>query len=98
MADLIASTNIAILRPSGESVDATIRIFAPIVETKNASCGVQFDGLYDRVQNICGEDTFQALALAMKFVRNILDGEESKGAVINLADDDEPFPWRQCWF
>ncbi len=96
----IANTDLIVVRSSGESIDVSIRIFPPFSDTQNSTCGVELTGLFDRVHNIHGDDTFQALALALRFVRNILDGEESNGSVIHIADTDgvEPFSWRECWF
>ncbi|WP_404307682.1 DUF6968 family protein [Neorhodopirellula lusitana] len=100
MGEPIATTDVIVVRPSGESIDLCIRVFQPFADAQNATCGVELTGLFDRVHNIHGEDTFQALALALQFVRNILDGEESNGSVIQIADTDgtAPFAWRDCWF
>ncbi len=95
----IAATDVIIVRPTGQVSQLSIRIFRPFADAENATCGVELAGLFDRVHNIHGEDTFQALALALRFVYEMLDSEESRGSVVHVAGSDgiEPFSWRECW-
>jgi hypothetical protein len=95
----IAESSVIITRPTGQTIDVKIRVFAPVMETGNAACDVEIAGLHDRIHRIRGETTFQALALSVQFVQNTLEAEEtSKRSVVTLPGDDAvPFDWRGCW-
>jgi hypothetical protein len=98
MTEPIAETQITVRRPDGETKDVTIRVFCPQVHEQHASCEVSLDDLYPVGRPIFGEDTFQALTLALRLVRVLLEEEEKRGSVITLPGDDVEFDWRQCWF
>jgi hypothetical protein len=86
---IIAETSCTVKTPSGEVRDVQVRIGCPyqISETE-AACPVAVDGLYENIPDIHGIDTFQALILAIEFVRSIMTGLNSRGYVI----EDEMVP------
>lgn len=101
MHDPIATTKLISVYPDGTRIPVTIAIGRPQLSGTEAICPVLLDGVSvigEKVRPVRGEDTFQALALAMRFVRNMLAVEEERGIRFMLDGDDEPFDWRTCWF
>jgi hypothetical protein len=58
----------------------TIRIGAPYrVDDVQWSCPVALEGLYERLADISGVDSFQCLMLAQKVIRTLLEGVVEEG-------------------
>ncbi|HUT25308.1 MAG TPA: hypothetical protein VM492_13270 [Sumerlaeia bacterium] len=90
MNDPIASTELVAILPSGEKKRIRIEIGTPCArDAGDAACSVAMAGLYDNLHDAIGVDTFQALALAVSFVRQTLRGLTNKGWRITLPDDDD---------
>jgi len=73
------------VHPSGERIDGVIGIGMPFPGPPNATCTYSLDGMYlhnEPSRNIHGEDTLQALLLAVRFVGYQLQNFRSKGGRI----------------
>lgn len=58
---------------------------------EHARCPVSLEGLHDQVSDIEGEDTFQALTLAVGFVREALQLFVDEGVKIYFDDGETEF-------
>lgn len=79
----VAETSCTVRTLDGRTKDVRIRIGRPYQVSENeGACPVEMDGLYPNISDIHGVDTFQALALAVDFVRKIMKNLKDKGATI----------------
>lgn len=62
----------------------------PYLTETEAACLVHLDGLDSKPRRIYGEDTFQALALAVEFAKSYLKSEEERGIRFVFEDDSTP--------
>jgi hypothetical protein len=102
----IAEQEVTFVHPGGERVDGVIGIGMPFPGPPNATCTYSLDGLDDAVEparHIHGEDTLQALLLAVQFVGMALHHFISRGGRVvfrsegPIDDDDDgdiDFPLR----
>src|SRR5215208_2728369 len=58
------------------------------------ACPVELDGLHDRPADIVGEDSLQALCLAVQFAGNLLAAFVRRGGTLRSPDDlpEDSFP------
>lgn len=75
---------------SGQRAELRLRLGAPKDAGANFSCLIQISGMHnDRIFEIAGEDSLQALQLALKFAATLLQARREEGAQItwlNSAD------------
>ena len=67
----------------GQQAELRLRLGAPKNTGKNFACPVQISGIQsDRVFEIAGADSLQALQLALRFAGILLQAEQEQGAQI----------------
>lgn len=88
-AEEVAGLSLIAVRPTGE-VPFRVKVMKPVQERDGTwSCSVQMQGLYDPpLMPIVGEDSFQALALALGMLRVQLFSVASKGGLRNTDGSD----------
>ena len=73
MNDITASTEFIAVDPTGDQQTVTIEVAKPYRVDKNEyACPISMKGLLDDLSPIRGGDSFQALALALGFIRHQL--------------------------
>ena len=96
MNETIAKLDLILVKNSGEKLPVSIEIGRPyeIQDGKGADfakCPVSMRGLHKNISDIAGEDTFQALTLAIAFVRTMLKYFNDDGGKILLNDGKSEF-------
>lgn len=90
---IVAERKLIMRGKDREEREIHIKIGRPYEVSKGeAACPLAIDGLYGRLPDIRGVDTFQALGLAMKFVQLTLKAWEKKGAVFLISEDGKEYP------
>lgn len=86
-APAIARLELTRVCPNGERIPIAVEIGAPYqAEAGEWSTPVAIHGLHGRLGDICGEDSFQSLCLAMDLIRRLLSSAIEKGD--RLLDGD----------
>lgn len=89
-ANIVAEREIICERANGERVRVTLRIGKPYrVSDGDWACPVEAVGLFERLTDIYGVDSFQALFLAQSLLRNLMRGEAENGSAFWWADTHE---------
>ena len=94
MTEVIASTQIVGVRPSGEKLSITVRIGKPYIsgtEPETWSCPVSVDPLYSKLADIAGLDSLQSFVLACRLAFSLLEGFKENGGQL-LHEDGTVFP------
>ena len=92
MKDAIAETYIVMKSPAGVSTSVHVEIGRPyVVSAEESACPIAMTGFFSGIQDIRGTDTFQALALALEFVRVTIRKWEEKGFAFEFPEGGE-FP------
>jgi len=94
MTEVIASTQIVGVRPSGEKLSITVRIGRPYIsgtEPETWSCPVSVEPLYPKLADIAGLDSLQSFVLACRLALSLLEGFKESGGQL-LHDDGTDFP------
>ena len=93
----IAETTIFIRSPGGKTKPIHIGIGQPYqISDGEAACPISMRGLYPKLPDLHGSDTFQALAIALHFVRLTIQAWEKKGYSFQF-EEGEPFTL-EIWF
>lgn len=92
--EIVAELNIIGIKPNGEQIDITARIGKPYPVVGNEgvdewACPVSLTPLYDRLQDVYGRGSFQALCLASYLVLDLLGGFRDKGGKLVSNDGTE---------
>src|SRR6185437_779283 len=87
----IATVSIDARTPEGEPFTIRVEVGAPYQRETGEwwSCPVALHGLYDHLADASGEDSFQALCLAIRLAHYLLRDLREKGG--ELLSDGEPF-------
>jgi hypothetical protein len=86
------------LRPSGERVQIIATIGFPYqVGPEEWACPVSLSGLHDRLHDIHGGSSLQALCLAASLLRQLLTGFLEGGGRLLHADGKEAFSVPSCF-
>ena len=93
----IAETKLWMVTPAGTKKRLTVTLGKPCRKMGHAACPVAIRGLYEKISDICGEDTWQALILAIKFVRLTLYLWAKKGYKFTFEDGSKLDP-EVVWF
>ena len=93
----IAKTEFLMLGPRGDRRRISVTIGKPYRTKGHAACPVGIRGLYDKVHDIHGDDTWQALLLAIQFVRITLGLWKKKGFRF-ASPDGHTFNPDKVWF
>lgn len=80
MDEQIAITQLTLKKPGERSRTVNVRVRKPHKrESGEFACEVDLEGLYETPIEVYGEDSYQALDLALEFVRITLAGWEKTG-------------------
>ncbi|TFW10617.1 hypothetical protein E4L96_23175 [Massilia arenosa] len=85
----IAMRTWAGLSPAGERKVITARIAAPVCDTEGRMSCLADPGFDEAPVSIFGEDSWQALELALRFCRDIARGKMQRGWQLRWPDTDE---------
>lgn len=82
MSQDIASAELDMLRRDGRRVRVTVALGRPYQDAHLGAwrCPVRLDGMFSRLADIAGEDSLQALLLALRLVHQQLAHAEAQGA------------------
>jgi hypothetical protein len=86
----VAALQITAVNPDGRRFTIDIEVGAPYPDPKQKRpwwCPVTMRGLHDRLPDIGGEDSFQALCLALSFIRRRLVHARADGVRL-LIDEN----------
>ena len=91
MSEDIARTELDVLWPDGRRVRATVAVGLPYHDGRMRAwrCPVRLDGLVSHLPDIAGEDSPQALLLALRVAHQQLAQAEATGAKL-MSVGDEP--------
>jgi hypothetical protein len=78
--DPVACRRLICTRASGESFEVTITVGQPYSDSGTTRCPVAIYPLYERLPDIDGVDSWQALQLAMELVERLLRSELEWGS------------------
>jgi hypothetical protein len=83
MASVIAKMELPAKKPDGTRIDVKVEVGAPYLDDSGLwRCPVSVAPLYGKLGDIAGEDSLQALALAMRLAFNLLADFRTKGGVL----------------
>jgi hypothetical protein len=90
MKQIIAERQLLGINPSGEKLLITLRLGAPYQSSDvDWACPVEAEGLYTKLVDIHGIDSFQALMLAISLLKGLLGGFVEKGGKLLWPDGDK---------
>jgi len=89
MIDPIAQTHLIAVRPNGDRIPVTFAIGKPyqVAPDREWACPVSLADLYPTLRDPHGEDSLQALCLAISLALRLLASFQSKGGHLLLADE-----------
>jgi hypothetical protein len=94
---VVAESRFFAQEPAGARAPIHVRIFLPRKAKSHAACRVHMKGL-EKPRTVYGEDTMQALALAVRFVNNTLAALHAVGWRYFFAREDRrPFNIWTVW-
>jgi len=86
------------IKPNGERVSVTLRIGTPYrASDVDWACPVAAEGLYSKLTDMHGIDSFQALALAQRLLLQLMAGAIEDGGSFRNVDDDSPIDIKQLF-
>jgi|TARA_R110002051_G_scaffold111645_1_gene184244 hypothetical protein len=93
----IAELTLDAIRADGEAFDLHISVGAPFASERfdGWECSLTLRPLFEAPLDVAGEDSLQALALALRTARDLLEDFTDKGG--RLLIDGEVFPIN-AWF
>ena len=87
--DLIAQRAVVWVKPDGKRIPVTLLIGKPYrASDVDWACPVAADGLYAKLADIHGIDSFQALVLAQRLLRQLMNGAVEDGGSFRNVEDD----------
>jgi hypothetical protein len=88
MNSYIAERKLILKKSDGKECPITIRIGKPYkVDDVQWSCPVQLEGMYKKLSDQSGVDSFQALMLAQNLVRCLLNSFIEEGGVVLSTEE-----------
>jgi hypothetical protein len=94
--ETIATLEIVRLGSDGERVPFKVQIGRPRYDERGSwACPIQLVGLHDKINEIHGKDSMQALCLGIRFVQSMLRSELDCGHRLLQSgdgDDEVDFP------
>jgi hypothetical protein len=89
-ADLIAERELELVSPTGEAGKLHVRIARPVSEAEGGwSCGLHLAEVEDRVTELSGEDSMQALVHALYIIPVLIGQLRAQGFRVTLEGHDE---------
>ena len=67
-----------------------IRIGRPYAESEDWRCPVAIEGIWARLPDMAGVDSFQALFLALSMTRQALEDFVEKGGILRWPGEEDP--------
>ena len=93
MDDTIAQTEIHCVPSSGDSFTTTLQVGRPWQDDRGMwSCSLSMDNLFREDHPIFGDDSLQALCLALAFARSQLQDFVSRGGQLFIPGTRDAFP------
>ena len=93
MDDVIAQTDIHCVPPSGDAFTSTFRVGRPLRDVRGMwSCSLSMDGFFHEDRPLHGDDSLQALCLALAFAHSQLEGFVSRGGRLFVPGTRDEFP------
>jgi Domain of unknown function (DUF6968) len=87
--EAVAEREIVCVFPDGRCQSISLRIGRPQrLSCGDWACPVSVDGLYAKLRAMVGVDSWQALMLAIRLVKSLLETEVERGAVLHWPDDE----------
>ena len=87
--EAIAERNLVYERPNGEQISVSLRVGRPYKSSNvDWACPVALDGLYERLADQHGIDSFQALMLSQRLFRQLMAAATEAGCVFRRIDDE----------
>ena len=97
--DIIATTELICIRPTGERVNCRVEIGKPYrAESGEWVCHLSLGELYERRPDICGEDSLQALCLALSLARQLLAHFAENGGRVLISGTETDSEETNCDF
>ena len=91
MKDIIAEKDLVGIGPDASKFQITLKIGRPyIVEGDKWACAVGAIGLYTRMREVQGKDSFQALMRSIKMARQLLEYFLEDGGSLITEEDGMP--------
>lgn len=91
MEEIIAERDLIGVNPDGSKFKIMLKIGKPYtLGSKEWACSVGAIGLYKRLREIRGVDSFQTLMQAIKFLRQLLEYFIEDGGRVLSAEDGSP--------
>jgi hypothetical protein len=98
MNDPIAETEIECVSPSGESFTSKLQVGRPYRDQRGMwCCSVSFGDLLREDQPHFGEDSLQALCLALSFARSRLQDFVARGGRLLIPGTQDEFAIDACF-
>jgi hypothetical protein len=91
MQTVIASTTLTAVPARGESFEVTIEVYLPYLEDGVWRCAASVRPLWERLAPAFGEDSFQAMCLAIALVRSLLEHFQEEGGSLLMVGKPWPF-------
>ena len=91
--DPVATLALVELAPDGTRSPVCAQIWRPRHDERSSwACPVLVSTINETPRNIYGEDSMQALCLAVRFVHLMLQSVVERGSRLLNSEDDEDFP------
>jgi hypothetical protein len=88
---MVAQLTLEATSADGDHFAISLEIGTPYRrESGEWACPVALHGLMDKLSDICGEDSFQALCLAIGLAQSLLQGFRDGGGTLRVEGDDFP--------
>src|SRR5437867_1074392 len=93
MQQTTGTTEIDCIRPNGERVGVTLAIGHPFATPEGDwACPATLTGLHEGIVSIHGQDSLQAICLAITFIRSRLASFVAGGGRVVIPTTGEDFP------
>ncbi|MFY9607342.1 MAG: hypothetical protein WAU45_01845 [Blastocatellia bacterium] len=93
MSDTIATTALTCVRPTGDRIDVVVEIGVPYrAEDGEWACALSLGALELGMPHVKGDDSLQALCLALSLARQLLTYFAEDGGRILIAGTESEFP------
>ena len=90
MEEIIAERDLIGINPDGSRFKIMLKIGKPHTVDGGWACSAGAIGLYTRLREIRGEDSFQTLLQAVKFLKQLIEYFIDDGGSLLLPDEETP--------
>jgi hypothetical protein len=92
ISEVVASLTLAGVLPSGETRGVCVQVGKPYHKGDHWRCPVAIPGLHHSLPDIAGDDAFQSLCLALRFVQSLLQDFVASGGRLLFPDTGDDWP------